>query len=211
MSSRPLVLAFDTSAAHCAALLLWGGDILAHKHEEMAKGQVERLFPLLEEVLSLGNSSWSDLDAIGVCTGPGNFTGVRIAVSSARGLSLSLGIPAIGVTMLEALAHGQTGHSTSVLDARRHRLFVQDFVDGTAAGAPGLIELEKLDLRDAQINSTAPLSIPCAAQHIPQAPVKAVAQIAAQRLGLKNPRPAPLYLRAPNAALPTEQPPPLLP
>ncbi|MBV1863433.1 MAG: tRNA (adenosine(37)-N6)-threonylcarbamoyltransferase complex dimerization subunit type 1 TsaB [Rhodobacteraceae bacterium] len=204
-------MAFDTSAAHCAALLLWGDDILSHKHEEMAKGQVERLFPLLEEVLALGKSSWSDLDTIGVCTGPGNFTGVRIAVSSARGLSLSLGIPAIGVTMLEALAHGQTGPSTSVLDARRDRLFVQDFVDGTAAGAPGLVELEKLDLTGTQINSTAPLTIPCSAQHIPQTPVKAVAKIAAQRLRLNNPRPAPLYLRAPNAALPTEQPPPLLP
>ena len=56
--------------------------------------------PLLEDVLAEAGIGWRDLAAIGVGTGPGNFTGVRISVAAARGLALGLGIPAIGVTRL---------------------------------------------------------------------------------------------------------------
>ena len=94
----PVVLGFDTSAAHCAAALLRGDAILAHRHEEMGKGQAERLFPLLEDLLSEAGLTWRDLHVIGVGIGPGNFTGIRIAVAAARGLALSLGIPAIGIS-----------------------------------------------------------------------------------------------------------------
>ncbi|NNE52523.1 MAG: tRNA (adenosine(37)-N6)-threonylcarbamoyltransferase complex dimerization subunit type 1 TsaB, partial [Sulfitobacter sp.] len=52
MPDRPLVLAFDTSAAHCAAALLWGDEVLAGTEEPMARGQAERLLGLCEELLS---------------------------------------------------------------------------------------------------------------------------------------------------------------
>lgn len=48
----PVVLGFDTSAAHCAAALLRGDAVLAAVHEDMAKGQAERLMPMLEEMLA---------------------------------------------------------------------------------------------------------------------------------------------------------------
>jgi len=210
LASNPLILAFDTSAAHCAAVLLCGDTVLAHAHEDMDKGQVERLFPLLEDVLASANKTWADLNAIGVCTGPGNFTGVRIGVSSARGLALSLDIPAIGVSMLEALAFGHSGPSISILDARRKRFFTQIFEDGDQVSEPKLTTPEELVLVELPINCVTELDFQNP-QNIPQIPVHAVAQIAAQRMAMDNPRPAPLYLRAPNAALPTEQPPTILP
>ncbi len=210
MVSNPLILAFDTSAAHCAALLLGGDTVLAARHENMAKGQVERLFPLLEELLAEAGKDWPDLNAIGVCTGPGNFTGVRIGVASARGLALSLNIPAVGVSMLEALAFGTRGPSLSILDARRERFFVQGFVDGTASGAPDICTPDALPLHDRQINAVAALPF-ADSPHIPPRPVESIARIAATRFGTTTDRPAPLYLRAPNAALPTEQPPTILP
>ncbi|MEO1027236.1 MAG: tRNA (adenosine(37)-N6)-threonylcarbamoyltransferase complex dimerization subunit type 1 TsaB, partial [Pseudomonadota bacterium] len=80
-----------------------GGRIVAERYEEMKKGQAERLFPMLEAVLGEVGAVWEELDAIGVGTGPGNFTGIRIAVSAARGLSLSLDVPAVGVSGFEAL------------------------------------------------------------------------------------------------------------
>jgi len=100
--SDATVLAFDTSAAHCAAALLSGGRIVA-RHEALAKGQAERLMPMLDDLLRAEGLGWSDLDAIGVGTGPGNFTGIRISVAAARGLALALGRPALGVTLFEVL------------------------------------------------------------------------------------------------------------
>ena len=79
MRSDPTILGFDTSAAHCAAALLSGDRILASAHEDMAKGQAERLMDLCAGVLESAGYGYSDLDAIGVGIGPGNFTGIRNA------------------------------------------------------------------------------------------------------------------------------------
>ncbi|MCP5072056.1 MAG: tRNA (adenosine(37)-N6)-threonylcarbamoyltransferase complex dimerization subunit type 1 TsaB [Rhodobacteraceae bacterium] len=214
MPPNPLILAFDTSAAHCAAALLSGDEVLSHAHEETAKGQAERLFPLLEEVLRDAGHDWHDLNAIGVCTGPGNFTGVRISVASARGLALSLQIPAIGISILEALAYGQGGRTCSLLDARRARFFHQVFQDGTAVNEPEIVRADDLKSHlgnTVQINCREVFEVLEAPCYIPDAPVIAVAQIARHRLGQDNPRPAALYLRPADAALPAEPPPVILP
>ena len=108
MTSAPrhaeTILAFDTSAGHCAAAVLRDGDIVIAKAEDMTRGQAERLVPLLEEILAETGLAWSDIDRIGVGVGPGNFTGIRISVATARGLALGLGAPAIGVTTFDAIA-----------------------------------------------------------------------------------------------------------
>ena len=79
MRSEPTILAFDTSAAHCAAALLSGGRIVAARAEEMARGQAERLMGLLEEVLAESGIGWDGLDAIG-----GTKTGHQIARQGRR-------------------------------------------------------------------------------------------------------------------------------
>ena len=63
-----MILGFDTSSAHVGAALFDGKGIVAAAHEEMARGQAERLMPMLEEVLTKGGATWKDLDAIGVGT-----------------------------------------------------------------------------------------------------------------------------------------------
>lgn len=197
------ILAFDTSAAHCAAALLSGGRVLL-KSEAMDKGQAERLLPLLEELLTEGGIGWHDLAAIGVGTGPGNFTGVRISVAAARGLALGLGVPAIGVTRLEALAHGLPRPVTVVEDARRDEVYVQRFDaagPGPAALAPAATRVD-----GAVTGSGLPDSLPAA---MPLA--QAIAEIAATRLGTAQPRPAPFYLRGADAAPPSDPPPVILP
>ena len=90
----------------------------------MDKGQAERLMPLLAEVLAEAQVDYAGLSAIGVGTGPGNFTGVRISVAAARGLALGLGIPAIGITGFEALAAGLPDDVVTLLDARRGALWL---------------------------------------------------------------------------------------
>jgi tRNA threonylcarbamoyladenosine biosynthesis protein TsaB len=62
--------------------------------------------PMLDAVLAEAGKDWRDLTALGVGVGPGNFTGIRLAVAAARGLALGLRIPAVGVSVFEARAHG---------------------------------------------------------------------------------------------------------
>ncbi|WP_118135852.1 tRNA (adenosine(37)-N6)-threonylcarbamoyltransferase complex dimerization subunit type 1 TsaB [Oceanicella sp. SM1341] len=218
MPPEPLLLAFDTSAAHCAAALLCGERLLAARTEPMARGQAERLLPLLEEVLAEGGAGWPDLAGLGVCIGPGNFTGVRISVATARGLSLSLGRPAIGVSRLEALAFGLPGPVLALVDARQERLYAQLF--GAGESAPRMTDADTLAAEAWPEGLTvtgagaaalaARLGARAAGESDAPAP-EALARLALARLGQPAPRPAPLYLRPADAALPSEKPPAILP
>jgi tRNA threonylcarbamoyl adenosine modification protein YeaZ len=197
------ILAFDTSAAHCAAALLLGDRVIL-RDEAMEKGQAERLVPLLEEVLAEGGIRWRDLKALAVGTGPGNFTGVRIAVAAARGLALGLGIPAVGVTRLEALAHGLPRPIVVIEDARRGQVYVQMF---TPEGA-GVAHLAD------QVVPACPATGSAAGEGAlpPAMPlVEAIARIGAVRAATPQPRPAPFYLRGADAAPPSDPPPVILP
>ncbi|MES2665023.1 MAG: tRNA (adenosine(37)-N6)-threonylcarbamoyltransferase complex dimerization subunit type 1 TsaB [Pseudomonadota bacterium] len=204
MRPDPVILAFDTSAAHCAAALLCGASVI-QRVEPMEKGQAERLMPLLEELLAEAGIGWTDLAAIAVGTGPGNFTGVRIAVAAARGLALGLGIPAIGVTRLEALAHGLPRPLTVIEDARRGEVYVQSFT-ATEAGPARLTAAAAGIVGTLTGNAAGPDALP------PAVPIaNAIALIAAARLGTQFPRPAPFYLRGADAAPPSDPPPVILP
>jgi tRNA threonylcarbamoyl adenosine modification protein YeaZ len=204
------ILGFDTSAAHCAAALLSGGRIVASRLEPMEKGQAERLLPLLAELLAEAGLGWPDLTAIGVGTGPGNFTGIRISVATARGLALGLGIPAIGITRLEALAHGLPRPLRVVEDARRGAVYVQDFAPEGAEAPARLMTLEEVQGlpprptagSGAALLGSEPLLSPPIAE--------ATAWLAAMHAGSVQPRPAPFYLRSADAAPPSDPPPVIL-
>ena len=200
------LLSFDTSAAHCAAAVLSGDRITVSRFEPMEKGQAERLMPMLEEVLSDAGLGWRDLTALAVGVGPGNFTGIRIGVAAARGLALGLCIPAVGVTRLEALAHGLATPVMAVEDARRGAVYVQGF-----GMAPDRAMLMTVEEARAQAGVTAAVGSggALAGLHVlsPAMPLAdAIARIAAARTG-PQPRPAPFYLRHADAAPPADPPP----
>ena len=204
MPPEPLVLAFDTSAAHCAAALLSGDRVLESRVEEMATGQADRLLPLLEEMLAGAGIHWRNLAVIGVGTGPGNFTGVRISVAAARGLALGLGIPAIGVTTFEAMALGAAHPVLVRLDARRGHIYVQVF--GDAASAARLMAVA-----DDVTPSPGTTVLGFGSDTAPLYPLAvAIARIARDRLGAAHGRPAPFYLRGADALPPSDPPPVIL-
>lgn len=199
------VLGFDTSAAHCAAALLLPDGRVLNRLEAMEKGQAERLIPLLEELLAEGGIGWSDLVAIGVGTGPGNFTGVRLSVAAARGLALGLGIPAVGVTRLEALAHGLPRPLLVAEDARRDEAYAQIFHPDCAEPArllPVAALPQMAQGTGSALNGGLSPALPLA---------EAVARIAQERAKDDPPRPAPFYLRGADAAPPADPPPTILP
>lgn len=202
-----MILAFDTSAAHCAAALLSDGQVLGERVEAMARGQAERLVPLLEEVLAEGHASWSDLTALGVGVGPGNFTGIRIGVSAARGLALGLGVPAVGVEAFEALALGTQGPVLASVPGPSEQVWLGGSLSALAAG-PELVR--PLDVRP----DLAEPGLICIGAHAgtvadvldaearaPAEPIAVgIARIAAARFDTVEAAPRPLYLRPPNAA-----------
>lgn len=205
----PLILGFDCSGPWCAAALIRGGDVLAQVHEDMPRGQAERLMVLLEALLAGAAIRWGDLAAIGVGVGPGNFTGTRIAVAAARGLALALNVPAISVGRCEAAAHGLPRPVRVTVPTRRDAVFWQDF---TRTGLPPTPDLPR------QGHPGALPPGPAIGQ--PVLPLaEAVARIAALRLhdaagqpdGAAPSRPAPIYLRPADAAPPADPPPPILP
>lgn len=217
MRPEPCILAFDTSAAHCAAALLCGGRIVARHHEAMDKGQAERLLPMLEDMLAGAGLGWGALTAIAVGIGPGNFTGVRIAVAAARGLAMGLGIPAQGVSGLEALAFGLPRPVLASLDARQGRTYLQLFTAGDdhppeliEPGAPiGRFARPGLSVVGDPAAAIAPdLGAAIVVQPMPMA--EAMARIAALRPA-PSARPAPLYLRPADAAPSRDAPPVILP
>ncbi|MGH1464328.1 MAG: tRNA (adenosine(37)-N6)-threonylcarbamoyltransferase complex dimerization subunit type 1 TsaB [Cognatishimia sp.] len=195
MISEPIILSFDTSAAYCAAALLCGDEILQSQVLEMGRGQAEALMPMLEDLLKQQNLAWTDLSAIGVGTGPGNFTGIRISVSAARGLALALNVPAIGVSTFEATGFGLEGTVVTAVPAPRDQIYISDPTRG-----PNPILTSAPYATDLPIKTALP-----AAQL-----VENIAHVAKTRLQFPLQRPAPLYIRAADAAPPRDAPPKIL-
>lgn len=103
----------------------------------MTRGHVERLAPMVAEVLAEAGLTATELNGIAVTTGPGSFTGARLGVSFARGLALSASIPAVGISVFEAMRVGQTAETVVALPGKNGSLLLQRFTaEGHSATEP---------------------------------------------------------------------------
>ena len=214
------ILAVDTATAACSAALMSDGEIIAARHEAMMRGHAEALLPMVEAVMA--GVAYDTLGLIAATVGPGAFTGLRVGLAAARGLALAGGLPMIGVTPLEALAHG-AGESrgersvVAVLNARREEVYYQPF-DGalTPLSPPRVGAAEAVELPEGPVllvGDGADL-IPAARDgsraHVETMPLllpdaAVVAAIAAARFDPTAPPdspPEPLYLRSSGAREP---------
>ena len=139
-----IVLALDTAGVDCAAAVYDSGtgSVLGEVTETIGRGHAELLMAVIDRALAKAGVALQSVDRIAVSIGPGSFTGIRVGVAAARGFSLSLGIPAVGVTTLEVLAaaHRQANPERPVLaamDAKRGEVYLQRFDgDRHALGEP---------------------------------------------------------------------------
>lgn len=97
------ILTIDTSSTNCAVALR-RGDILTERVSDAQRQSAQRVLPMIWELLSDAKMQVSDIDIIAVVAGPGSFTGVRIGVAVAQGLSLSGAIPVVPLSSLALLA-----------------------------------------------------------------------------------------------------------
>jgi tRNA threonylcarbamoyladenosine biosynthesis protein TsaB len=129
-----LILCLETSTKTCSVALGKNGKLLALKESlEERHSHAENLTLYIEEVCTQSNVRLQDIDAIAVSKGPGSYTGLRIGVSTAKGLCYALGKPLIAINSLEAMAAGFIRHPSSInhqlslfcpmIDARRLEVY----------------------------------------------------------------------------------------
>jgi tRNA threonylcarbamoyladenosine biosynthesis protein TsaB len=226
MARSLTLLAMDAAGAACSVALWAKGRIAARRFAAMARGQSERLVPMIGEVMAEWGGGFAGLDALAVTTGPGGFTGVRIGLATARGLALARRLPLIGVTSFEVAAAAATAAERSgrlglaVIDSKRSEVFMQLFDAGLAPLGPAReIALADLDAAlprgplvvtgDAAERAVAALAAAGRADAVAAAAAgPADAALLAERAALRDPAAAgvaavqPVYLRAPDVTLP---------
>ncbi len=209
-----MILSIDTCLGASSVAIVDGERVLAARSEPMTRGHQERIGVIAREAAAEAGVAFTDLDRIGVTVGPGSFTGLRVGLAFAKGLATALSIPCVGVTTLEAMAHGVEGFVAAVLDARMEQVYIQVFAGGVGLMAPDALGLGEAAARLGELYSGGPATLigsgaPLLADVLsgakaltPAAPDPvAVAKLAASRLAPTH-SPRPLYLRAPYATLP---------
>lgn len=215
------VLVVDTALGLCSAGVFAVEDGVATplglRSEAMTKGHQERLAGMVRDAAAAAGG-FGEVDRIGVTTGPGSFTGLRVGLAFAQGLGAALGRPVVGISTLDGLAASvvHPGAVAALIDARRGQVYARFWRDGAAQGPAEALSIEAADDRAralgpgaALIGSGAALIAEGAAGaarfDLAGPTPEALARLAAAADPTANP-PRPLYLRAPDATPPTRLP-----
>lgn len=203
-----LVLGINTVGDACDAALVRDGELVADLSEPMQQGHDARLAPVVEKLMREAGIAFAGLGRVAVIVGPGSFTGVRVGVAFARGLSLSLDIPAVGVTSLEALdGLPREGRVLGLLPAKRRppaRTWWGQLID-QGRGAGGAFEAAEDKLRSlaagvaaicGELSDIPDLGVP---RVLASPSAKAAAAFAIRLPDDDLPPPRPVYVREPDA------------
>ena len=121
------ILNIETATTNCSVSLSKEGETFVLKEDYNSNySHAERLHVYIDAVLKEAALKMDDLDAVAVSKGPGSYTGLRIGVSTAKGLCFASDLPLIAIPTLEALAHQvktDTGVIVAMLDARRMEVY----------------------------------------------------------------------------------------
>ena len=122
-----LILNIETATKNCSVSLAENGNIIALKElNDGGYSHAENLHVFIQDVLEQVKKSLKDVNAVAVSKGPGSFTGLRIGVSTVKGLCYALEIPLISTSTLQALAlqvNKEKGLVIPMLDARRMEVY----------------------------------------------------------------------------------------
>ena len=133
------ILGLDTSISVASVAISEGGRLVAedcYPRKGSAEGSgvksnhAEIILPLVDSVLRRAGIELSDVAGIAVSIGPGSFTGVRIGLSTVKGLAYGTGMPAVGISTLQAIAArvaGFEGRVCPILDARKGEVYAAVF------------------------------------------------------------------------------------
>jgi tRNA threonylcarbamoyladenosine biosynthesis protein TsaB len=140
------ILMIETSTECCSVALSEGAQIVAQRIDETPRRQSAMLAPYIVEVLEEAGLKARDLDAVAVSEGPGSYTGLRVGVSTAKGICFGAGLPLIGVDTLQILAcqaATRPDRIISMLDARRMEVYAAPFdAEGNKCGDTAAVILD---------------------------------------------------------------------
>lgn len=120
------ILAIDSSGMVASIALTEDEKLVAEYTVDHKKTHSQTLLPMLDEVKKMTGLDLSSIDAIGVASGPGSFTGLRIGSAMAKGLAEALDKPIVEVPTLDAMAYnlfGCGGVICPIMDARRNQVY----------------------------------------------------------------------------------------
>lgn len=210
------ILALETSSRRGSAALLDRGALVGLAAHEEPNAHGERMLGLVDALLAEAGWAPRDLERIAVGTGPGSFTGLRVGLSLGQGMALGLGVPAVGVGSLAALAAAAVdslGLRCALTDARRGEVFVAVYdANGRERVAPvalpreGFLDaLARLGLTNQERAALTFLGEPAVELGLTTAdePTRLPSAEWVARLGASRESPAePTYAREPDATLP---------
>lgn len=134
-----LILNIETSGKLCSVALAREGNVIAIREDPDGRSHAIKLAPFISEVLQESNNFPPQLDAVAVSKGPGSYTGLRIGVSTVKGIAYALKIPVIGINTLETMTHGLLENFPEynssefllcpIIDARRMEVYTRLFTN----------------------------------------------------------------------------------
>lgn len=135
-------LAIDSSSMTGSVALLEDEALVGEYLLSLKRTHSERLFPALDALLTQTGTDIAEIDLLAVAVGPGSYTGLRIGLGTAKGLSFALGKPIVGVSTLSALAGTLPwpGPILTLIDARHGNVFAGAFLHGESGPEPLIAE-----------------------------------------------------------------------
>ncbi|NCD68912.1 tRNA (adenosine(37)-N6)-threonylcarbamoyltransferase complex dimerization subunit type 1 TsaB [Mucilaginibacter agri] len=146
-----LILQIETATTVCSVALAQNGELLAVKEVKERNVHAEMITLFIQDVCAMAGKQLKDIDAVAVSKGPGSYTGLRIGVSTAKGICFGLDKPLIAVDTLAAMA---TGAAT----------FAGEY-DSNAILCP-MIDARRMEVYTAMFTTTGELVRPTAAEII---------------------------------------------
>ncbi len=150
------LLSIDTATQACSVAVSQGNDLIVESTIVVRQTHSNHLLGMIRDALHMAGFEVGDLDGIVVAQGPGSFTGLRIGISTAKGLATAHNIPLYGISYLECLAWQScliNGAVCAMMDARRGEIyfalyqFEQSAIKTLVADSVGSFSelLEKID------------------------------------------------------------------
>ena len=139
-------LAIDTSGTHLTVVVIKNEQVFCEFLLDSGLKHSTTLMPIIEQTLLKAGLDIKDIDVYSAVTGPGSFTGIRIGISTIKGLSYAFKKPVINVTSFDVLAYNKRERkSLAVIDALHDNFYVQGYDDTAVCLLPQFIDVKKLE------------------------------------------------------------------